>query len=55
MEKVIYSDGNNYSHLESNIHDRHDEYEECVWCGDDQNVTITDEADICHECGYVYR
>lgn len=26
---------------------------QCVWCGS-LDVTVTDEADICHECGYVY-
>ncbi len=48
----FYSDGNNYSHLEVNS-DQFPEHEECVMCGSTQ-VTITDDADICHECGYVY-
>lgn len=48
----FYSDGNNYSHLEVNS-DQFPEHEECVMCGSTQ-VTITDDADICHDCGYVY-
>lgn len=48
----FYSDGNDYSHLEVNS-DQFPEHEECVWCGSTQ-VTITDDADICHDCGYVY-
>jgi len=26
---------------------------ECVMCGS-TSVTITDDADICHDCGYIY-
>mgnify|MGYP000020368305 CR=1 FL=1 len=50
--KVIYKDGKDYSHLEVNSH-LYPEHEECVWCGE-TNVTITPDADICHDCGYVY-
>jgi len=52
MEKIKYSDGKDYSHLEINS-EKFPGHEECVNCGSD-NVTITDEADICHDCGYVY-
>lgn len=53
MEKdVVYTDGNDYSHLEVNSH-KYQGHEECVSCGG-TNVTITEEADICHDCGYVY-
>ncbi len=46
-----YSDGKDYSHLQPNGHEsKHD----CPYCGEKDNVTITDEADICHECGEVY-
>jgi len=27
---------------------------ECVFCGEEENVTILPDRDICHECGYVY-
>ncbi len=47
-----YSDGKDYSHLKSNSED-YPEHEECLDCGS-TNVTITDEADICHDCGFVY-
>jgi len=49
---VVYSDGKDYSHLKANS-DQYPEHEECVYCGS-TNVTITDDADICHECGEVY-
>ena len=52
VSSSFYSDGNNYSHLEVNS-DQFPEHEECVMCGSTQ-VTITDDADICHDCGYVY-
>lgn len=52
MSGTIYSDGRDYSELAINSHE-HPEHKECVWCGSEE-VTITDEADICHECGYVY-
>ena len=48
---LVYSDGKNYSHLEtnSNLYPQH----ECVKCRS-PIMTITNRADICHECGYVY-
>ena len=52
VSSSFYSDGKDYSHLEANS-DQYPEHEECVMCGSTQ-VTITDDADICHECGYVY-
>lgn len=51
-EKTIYTDGNDYSHLKVNGHED-PEHEECVMCGSTETI-ITPEADICHECGYVY-
>jgi hypothetical protein len=50
--KTIYTDGKDYSHLKVNS-EKHPEHEECVSCGSTE-VTITDESDICHDCGYVY-
>ena len=47
---VVYSDGKDYSHLKANNNPEHDE---CVYCGSN-NQTITDDADICHDCGEVY-
>ena len=52
VSSSFYSDGNDYSHLMVNS-DKFPEHEECVMCGSTQ-VTITDDADICHDCGYVY-
>lgn len=52
VSSSFYSDGNDYSHLKVNS-EKHPEHGECVMCGSTQ-VTITDEADICHDCGYVY-
>jgi len=52
QNKIDYSDGNDYSHLEVNGY-QFSEHEECVMCGSTQ-TTITDDADICHDCGYVY-
>lgn len=48
-----YSDGIDHSHLESNTDEFH-EFDGCVFCGS-QNVTIRNEMDICHDCGYVYK
>lgn len=48
----IYSDGKDYSHLEVNGF-TDPEHEECVMCGSTQ-TTITPEADICHDCGFIY-
>jgi len=48
----FYTDGIDHSNLEVNS-DEYPEHEECVMCGSTQ-VTITDDADICHDCGYVY-
>jgi len=62
MKKVKYSDGKDYSHLKPNslgIDEDVEDFEEyglyrvCPMCGGD-NITITDEADICHDCGFVY-
>jgi hypothetical protein len=50
--KIEYTDGNDYSDLEVNSFD-FPGHEECVFCGSEE-VTITDEADICHDCGFVY-
>lgn len=52
VSSSFYSDGNDYSHLEVNS-DQFPEHEECVMCGS-TSVTITDDKDICHNCGYVY-
>lgn len=51
---VRYSDGNDYSNLKVNS-EEHPEHSACVMCGSTE-VTITDDADICHEpdCRYVY-
>ena len=51
-EKLEYSDGKDYSHLKVNS-EEHPEHSECIMCGSTE-VTITDDSDICHECGYVY-
>lgn len=48
-----YTDGVDHSNLEVNS-DQFPEHEECVNCGG-TSVTITDDKDICHECGYVYE
>lgn len=58
-EEIKYSDGNDYSHLEANSEGFDETAEDgefngtCVNCGS-ENITITDEADICHNCGFVY-
>lgn len=49
----FYTDGIDHSNLEVNSHE-YPEYEECVFCGS-TSVTITDDKDICHHCGYVYE
>lgn len=49
-----YSDGKNYSHLKPNCQNFKG-HEECVNCGQEGNITIINEADICHDCGYVYK
>lgn len=54
-----YSDGKDYSHLKPNsegfdkIAKEGDFNGTCVYCGS-ENITTTDEADICHDCGEVY-
>lgn len=54
MEKIEYSDGKDYSGLEANLEKFPELFEDgCVNCGS-QNVTVLDDKDICHECGYVY-
>lgn len=50
--KTIYSDGNDHSSLKINS-ELFPENNECVMCGSNE-LTITDNADICHSCGYVY-
>ena len=54
QEKEVckYSDGKDYSHLKPNS-DQYPGHERCVNCGEDNNVTITDDVDICHDCGHV--
>lgn len=49
----FYTDGIDHSDLEVNS-DQFPENEECVNCGS-TSVTITDDKDICHNCGYVYE
>ncbi len=51
--KKFYTDGIDHSKLKPNIPDSNS-IDSCVNCGETENVTITDEQDICHECGYVY-
>lgn len=59
MLAVVYSDGKDYSHLEPNSEGFDETAGECefdgtcVWCGSER-ITITDDADICHDCGHVY-
>jgi hypothetical protein len=50
---VLYSDGLDHSGLEVNSH-LFPEHEECLMCGSNL-VTITDDKDICHDCGFVYE
>lgn len=52
--KIKYSDGNDYSDLKPNADKISPDHDECVNCGESGNITITDNADICHDCGYVY-
>lgn len=47
----FYTDGIDHSKLEVNSY-KFPEHEECFRCGS-QNITITDEKDICHNCGFV--
>jgi hypothetical protein len=49
----FYTDGIDHSKLEVNS-DQFPEHEECLMCGS-TSVTITDDKDICHDCGYVYE
>ena len=49
----FYTDGIDHSNLDVNSH-KYPEHEECVFCGS-TSVTITDDKDICHDCGYVYE
>jgi hypothetical protein len=49
----FYTDGIDHSNLDVNS-DKFPEHEECVNCGS-TSVTITDDKDICHDCGYVYE
>ncbi len=49
----FYTDGIDHSNLEINSHE-YPEHGECVFCGS-TSVTITDDKDICHNCGYVYE
>ena len=49
----FYTDGIDHSNLDINSH-KYPEHEECVFCGS-TSVTITDDKDICHDCGYVYE
>ena len=49
---MTYTDGKDHSHLKPNGNDN--DYE-CVFCGECQEVTVKDNKDICHECGYVYE
>ena len=55
---VSYTDGRDYKDLKPNISDKskhgHD-VTNCTFCGEKENVTILDDKDICHECGYVYE
>lgn len=50
-----YTDGIDHSNLDPNISDPdlNHSVDSCVNCGEEFNVTITDEKDICHECGNV--
>lgn len=56
---VVYSDGKDYSHLQPNSEGFDETAGEgefngtCVSCGSEE-ITVTAEADICHNCGYVY-
>lgn len=49
----FYTDGIDHSGLKINS-EQFPEHEECVMCGS-TSVTVTDDKDICHDCGYVYE
>ena len=49
----FYTDGIDHSNKDVNTED-HPDYQECENCGS-SSVTITDDKDICHDCGYVYE
>lgn len=49
----FYTDGFDHSDLDVNTH-LHPEHPECEMCAS-TSVTITEDKDICHECGYVYE
>ncbi len=49
----FYTDGVDHGDLEVNS-EQYPEHEECVAFGSTQ-FTITDDKDICHNCGYVYE
>jgi hypothetical protein len=51
---IRYSDRKDYSSLKPNIREEYPHLDGCVECGEKNNVTITDDKDVCHECGYVY-
>lgn len=59
MEKLIYSDGNDYSHLDANsdgfdVDAVEGEYNgTCTNCGS-ENITTLSDRDVCHDCGNVY-
>jgi len=52
VQEVVYSDGNDYSHLIKSAYYT-DPKNECCQCGSTL-INETDEADICHNCGFVY-
>jgi len=49
---IVYSDGKDYSHLRKSAYYIDPEYG-CNQCGSTL-VTEMEEADICHDCGFVY-
>ena len=49
---VAYSDGKDYSNMVKSAYYIDPSYE-CNQCGSTL-VSETDEADICHDCGFVY-
>ena len=53
VEKMEYTDGKDYSHLKpTGI--KGTGCDGCPACGEEENITVTKDADICHTCGYVY-
>ena len=50
VESCDYPD---YAHPLAQAMERGEHKRAVVFCGSG-NVTITDDADICHDCGYVY-